>query len=185
MGLVSLVTLTFSNEPMAVETLNPAGTWAEMSSPLPMIRGGRGPFGGVNGMFGAVPQAVCCQVRLGYPPVKQPLAGCGTWTSWFCQSFSVGWALVAALTGAAAAVSAAMVATVTAPRVRYLLRVRPSGLMAVPLLTSRRPAPAWTGQIHRRHCFQSDAGAASGLLRVGVTTPRLITVLRWTRTAGV
>ena len=52
MGLLSLVTLvTLSNEPIAVE-MNPLGTFAEMSSVLPMTRG-LGPCGGVIGMFGA------------------------------------------------------------------------------------------------------------------------------------
>src|SRR6266545_3776977 len=105
MGPLSLVTLTtLSNEPIAVE-MNPLGTCAATSSPLPTTRG-RAPCLGGCGRFGAAVHAAARHCSFGFS---------------------------AALAGAQAADAATRVASATALRAAYLfLRVRPNDLMAVP-----------------------------------------------------
>src|SRR4051812_7580692 len=84
-GPLSLVTLTtLSNEPIAVE-MNPLGTRAAMSSPLPITRG-RGPRRGGWGTSGAAVHDTACQSSFGNSAVKQPFAGRATWAIVFCQS---------------------------------------------------------------------------------------------------
>src|SRR5258708_11333408 len=65
-GPLSVTTpLTLSKVPIAVDTKDPADTWATTSLPLPTIKGGRGPCRGPCGYDGAVTHVLACHWWLG------------------------------------------------------------------------------------------------------------------------
>ncbi|GAB1642122.1 hypothetical protein KRMM14A1259_25450 [Krasilnikovia sp. MM14-A1259] len=130
-GPLSLVTLTtLSNEPIAVE-MNPVGTCAAMSLPLPTTRG-RGPRWGGCGISGALAHRTARQLVRGNWAVKHPRAGRGVWAIVFCQSRWLGCAGCAAPALDQDA-DTKMVTSAMAPNaMAFFLRMRLPDLMASP-----------------------------------------------------